>query len=100
MRREEAWRNKYCLDKCNQVSVEETEGKNLTDKTKASEVIEVVFENMTNPRMFFVEKTVEKESSDKIKASNFIGKVFVKCDNCGKNFKTEQDLKDHCDRQT
>ena len=52
MRREEARRNKYCLDKSNQVSVEKTEDKNLTDKTKASEVIDVVFENMTNLRMF------------------------------------------------
>ena len=52
MRREEARRNKYCLDKSNQVSVEETEDKNLTDKTKASEVIEAVFENVTNLGIF------------------------------------------------
>ena len=30
----------------------------------------------------------------KLKVLNF----FVKCDNCGKNFKTTQCLKDHCDQ--
>ena len=39
---EEDRRNKYHLDKSNQVSVEETEDKKSTDKTKASAVIEEV----------------------------------------------------------
>ena len=43
MRREEAGRNKYHLDKSNQVSVKETEDNKSTAKTKASEVIEEVF---------------------------------------------------------
>ena len=33
-----------------------------------------------------------------MKALNFLDKVFLKCDNFGENFKTEQDLKDHCDQ--
>ena len=40
MRREEARRNKYCLNKSNQVYVEETDDKKSTDKTKASEELE------------------------------------------------------------
>ena len=40
MRREWARINKYCLNKSNQVSVEEAQDKKSTDKTKASEVIE------------------------------------------------------------
>ena len=43
MRREEARINKYCVSKSNQLSVEEAEDKKLTDKTKASEVIEELF---------------------------------------------------------
>ena len=43
MRREEAKINKYCVNKSNQVSVEEAGDKKSTDKTKASEVIEEVF---------------------------------------------------------
>ena len=43
MRREEARINKYCVNKSNQVSVEEVEDKKSTDKTKAYEVIEEVF---------------------------------------------------------
>ena len=46
MRREEARRNKYCLNKSNLVYVEETEDKKSSDK-KASEVIEVVFGRST-----------------------------------------------------
>ena len=37
---------KYCLDKSNQVSVEETEYEKNTDKTKSSEVIEEVIEKI------------------------------------------------------
>ena len=33
-----------------------------------------------------------------MKASEVLEEVFVKCDNCGENFKTTQDLKDHCDQ--
>ena len=43
MRREEARINKYCVNKSNQVSVEEAEEKKSTDKTKGSEVTEEVF---------------------------------------------------------
>ena len=43
MRREDARRNKYWIDKSNLVYVEETEDKKSSEK-KASEVIEVVFE--------------------------------------------------------
>ena len=43
MTREEARINKHCVNKSNQVSVEEAVDKNSTDKTKASEVIEEVF---------------------------------------------------------
>ena len=43
MRREEARRNKYCLNKSNLVYVEETEDKKSSDK-KASEVIKVKLE--------------------------------------------------------
>ena len=31
-------------------------------------------------------------------ASAVLEEVFVKCDNCGKNFKTTQGLKDHYDQ--
>ena len=45
MRREEGKRNLYCLNKSNQVYVEETENKKSSDKKKkASEVIEVIFD--------------------------------------------------------
>ena len=43
MRRKEARRNKYPLDKSNQVSVEENEDKKSTDKTNGSKVIEEAF---------------------------------------------------------
>ena len=33
-----------------------------------------------------------------MKASAVLEIVFVKCDNCCKNFKTEQGFKDHCDK--
>ena len=33
-----------------------------------------------------------------MKASAVLEEVFVKCDNCCKNFKTAQGLKDHCDQ--
>ena len=33
-----------------------------------------------------------------MKASAVLEEVFVKCDYCGKNFKTTQGLKDHCDQ--
>ena len=33
-----------------------------------------------------------------MKASAVLEEVFVKCDHCGKNFKTAQGLKDHCDQ--
>ena len=52
MRREEARINKYCLNKFNQVSVEEAECKKSTDKTKASEVIEEILKNVMNLRIF------------------------------------------------
>ena len=41
---------------------------------------------------------MDKKFSDKMKASEVLEKVFVKCDNCGENFKTTQDLKDRCDQ--
>ena len=33
-----------------------------------------------------------------MKASEFLQEVFIKYDSCGKNFKTTQCLKDHCDQ--
>ena len=33
-----------------------------------------------------------------MKASAVLDEVFVKCDHCGKNFKTAQGLTDHCDQ--
>ena len=39
---------------------------------------------------------MNKKFSDKIKAYAVLEEVFVKCDNCGKNFKTAQG--DHCDQ--
>ena len=33
-----------------------------------------------------------------MKASAVLEEVFVKFDHCGKNFKTAQGLKDHCDQ--
>ena len=36
--------------------------------------------------------------SDKMKASAVLEEVFVNCDNSGKNFKTAQCPKDHCDK--
>ena len=33
-----------------------------------------------------------------MRASAFLEEVFLKCDNCGKNFKTAQGLKYHCDQ--
>ena len=33
-----------------------------------------------------------------MKASTVLEEVFVNCDNCGKNIKTAQGLKDHCDQ--
>ena len=33
-----------------------------------------------------------------MKASAVLGEVFVTCDNCDKNIKTAQGLKDHCDQ--
>ena len=33
-----------------------------------------------------------------MRASTVLEEVFVKWDNCGKNFKTAQGLKDHCDQ--
>lgn len=41
---------------------------------------------------------MDKKFSDKMKASEVLEEVFVKCDNCGENFKTTQDLKDRCDQ--
>ena len=40
---------------------------------------------------------MDKKFSDKMKASEVIEEVFVSY-NCGKNFKTTQGLKDHCDQ--
>ena len=56
MRREEARRNKYCLNKSNLVYVEETEDKKYSDKKKASEVLEVVFEKCDKSKYVSVEK--------------------------------------------
>ena len=92
MRREEVRINKYCLKKSNQVSVEEAEDKKSTDKTKASEVIQEVFEKCDESKIIFVEETVDKKFSDNMKASEVLEKVLVKCDNCGENFKTTQGL--------
>ena len=69
MRREEARRNKYCLNKSNQVSVEKYEDKKCIDKTKALKVIEEVFEKSDKSQNLSVEETVDKKLSDKIKAS-------------------------------
>ena len=44
MKREEARIKKYCLNKSNQVFVDEADDKKSTDKTKTSEVMEEVFE--------------------------------------------------------
>ena len=41
---------------------------------------------------------MDKKFSDNMKASEVLEEVFVKCDNCGQNFKTTQDLKDNCDQ--
>ena len=54
MRRKEARRNKYCLNKSNLVYVEETEDKKSSDK-KASEVIEVGFEKCDKSKYVSVE---------------------------------------------
>ena len=40
MRREETRKNEYCLNKFNQVSVEESEDKKATDNTKALKLTE------------------------------------------------------------
>ena len=79
MRREEARWFKYRLDKSNQVSVEETEDKKSTDKTKASEVIEEVFEKCDESKNVSVEETVDKKFSGKMKASEVLDEVLVKC---------------------
>ena len=99
MSSEGARRNKYCPDKSKRVSLEETEDKKFTDKTKVSEVIEEVFEKQDKPKNVFVEETVDKKFFFfyKTKASEFLEEVFVKCDNCGEIFKTTQCLKDYCD---
>ena len=59
MRREEASINEYCLNKSNQ-HVEEAEDKKSTDKTKASEVIEEVFEKCDESKNISVKETVDK----------------------------------------
>ena len=41
---------------------------------------------------------MDKKFSDKMRISAVLEEVFVKCDNYGKNFKTAQGLKDHCDQ--
>ena len=48
MRRDKARINKYCLNKSNQVSVENAEDKKSTTKTKAFEVIVEVLNNVMN----------------------------------------------------
>ena len=53
MRRGEAWRNKYCLNKSYLVCEEETEDKKSSDK-KASELIEVVFEKCDKSKCIYV----------------------------------------------
>ena len=68
MRREEERSNQYCLNKSNQVSVEASEDKKSTDKTKASKVIEEVFDNVDKSKNLFVEETVNKKFSYEIKA--------------------------------
>ena len=98
MRREERRRNKYCLNKSNHVSVEESEDKKSTNKTKALKVIEEVFEKSDESKNLSVEETVDKTLSDKMKAAEVLEEVFLKCDNRGKNFKTTQGLKYHCDQ--
>ena len=98
MTREDARINKYCLNKSNQLSVEEAEDKKSTDKTKAPEVIEEVFEKCDESKNISVNKTVDKKFSDNMKVSEVLEEIFVKCDNCGENFKTTQGLKDHCDQ--
>ena len=55
MKREEARRNKYCVNKSNHVYVEETEDKKSSDKKKPSEVIEVVFEKCDKSKHVSVE---------------------------------------------
>ena len=52
---------------------------------------------MTNLRIFLYKKLLINKFSDKTKAFEVLEEVFEKCDNCGKNFKTTQGLKDHCD---
>ena len=93
MRREEARKNKYCLNKSNQVSVEESEDKKSTDNTKALKVTEEVFEKSDESKNLFVEETVDKKFSYKMKASEIPEEVFIKCVNCGENFKTTQGWK-------
>ena len=46
---------RYCLNQSNQIYVEETEDKKFSDKKKASEVIEVVFEKFDKSRYVSVE---------------------------------------------
>ena len=53
MRRKKYKRNKYCINKSN--LVEETENKKSTDKKKAFEVIEVVFEKCDESKYVSVE---------------------------------------------
>ena len=96
MRREEARKNKYCLNKSNQISVEESEDKKSTDNTKALKVTEEVFETSVKSKNRSVEETVDNKLSDKMKASKILEKVIIKCVNFGENFKTTQGLKDHC----
>ena len=98
MRREEARKNNHCLNKSSKVSVEESEDKKSTDKTKASKVTEEVFEKSNESMNISVEETVHKKFSDKIKASEILEEILIKCVNCGENFKTTQGLKDHCDQ--
>ena len=71
MRREWARINKCCLNKSNQVSVEEAQDKKSTDKTKASEVIEQVFEKCDKSRNISVVETVDKKFSAKWKPLKF-----------------------------
>ena len=49
----------YCFNKSNQVSVKEAEDKKSTDKIKASEVIEEVFEKCVESKNISVEETVD-----------------------------------------
>ena len=87
MRREEARRNKYCLNKCNKVYVEETKDKKSTDKTIASEVIEKVFDKCDESKNVSVEETVDEKFLDEMKASEVLEEVFLKCENSGKKSK-------------